>query len=79
MGWAGKKNGELLKVATGEFDVFVTADQNLEYQQNLASAGMGVVVLIAVDNRLETLAPLMPQVNEALKSIVSGQVIALEV
>lgn len=36
MGWAGKKNGELMKVAHAQFDVFVTADQNLQYQQNLA-------------------------------------------
>ena len=74
MGWAGKKNGELIKVAHGQFDVFVTADQNLRYQQNLAYADVGVIVLMAINNRIETLAPLMPQANEALKSIAAGQV-----
>ena len=78
MGWAGKKNGELMKVAHGHFDVFVTADQNLQYQQNLAYADVGVIVLVAVNNRIESLAPLMPQVNEALQSIVDGQVIEIE-
>lgn len=55
MGWAGKKNGELLSLAMGRFDVFVTADQNLPYQQNLVGHGIAVVVLKAKDNRLATL------------------------
>jgi len=79
MGWAGKKNGELMKVAHDQFDVFVTADQNLRYQQNLSYADIGVIVLVAVNNRIETLAPLMPQVNEALKSIAAGQVVEIKI
>lgn len=78
MGWTGKKNGELMKVAVSHFDVFVTADQNLRYQQNLTYADIGVVVLVASNNRIETLTPLMPQVNETLKSIAVGQVIEIE-
>jgi predicted nuclease of predicted toxin-antitoxin system len=78
MGWAGKRNGELMSVAYGQFDVFVTADQNLQYQQNLAYAEVGVIVLVAFNNRIETLAPLMPQVNEVLKNITAGQVIEIE-
>ena len=58
MGWAGTKNGELMKVAHDLFDVFVTADQNLQYQQNLSYADIGVIVLVALNNRIETLAPL---------------------
>ncbi len=69
MGWAGKKNGELMRVATSRFDVFVTADQNLRYQQNLAYAEVGVVVLVAVNNRIEALAPLMPQVMTHSKTL----------
>ena len=60
MGWAGTKNGELMKVARDLFDVSVTADQNLQYQQNLSYADIGVIVLVALNNRIETLAPLMP-------------------
>lgn len=79
MGWAGKKNGELMKVARGQFQVFVTADQNLRYQQNLAYADVGVIVLVATNNRIQTLSLLMPQVNEALQTIIAGQVIEIEV
>lgn len=78
MGWAGKKNGELMKAARGQFNVFVTADQNLQFQQNLAYADVGVVVLVAVNNRIETLSPLMTQVNEVLKMITAGQVVEVE-
>ena len=78
MGWAGKKNGELMRVAHSEFDVFVTADQNLRYQQNLAYSEIGVVVLIASDTRIETLILLMPQVNLAVKTVLVGQVIEIK-
>jgi predicted nuclease of predicted toxin-antitoxin system len=46
-GWAGKDNGELLELASAEYDVFVTADQGLQYQQNLAGYGVAVVTLAA--------------------------------
>lgn len=54
-GWSGVKNGELLKLASTSFDVFVTADQNLQYQQNLDSLPVAVAVLVARDTRLESL------------------------
>ena len=78
MSWAGKKNGELMKVAHGQFAVFVTAGQNLQYQQNLAYADVGFLVLVAINNRIKTLALLMPQVIEALQSITAGQVVEIE-
>lgn len=75
MGWSGKKNGALMQVTAAQFDVFVTADQNLRYQQNLVYADMAIIVLIAPDNRVETLAPLMTQVNQVVQSIAKGQVV----
>lgn len=78
MGWAGKKNGELMKVARGQFDILVTSDQNLRYQQNLTYADIGVIVLIAMSNRMEALKPLMPKANEALQRIKPGEVIQIE-
>ena len=45
-GWAGMKNGELLQRAEKEFNVWVTADQNIEYQQNLKQFDIAVVVLV---------------------------------
>jgi predicted nuclease of predicted toxin-antitoxin system len=60
-GWSGLRNGELLQLAAERFDLFVTADQNLQYQQNLRSLPLAIAVLAARDNRLETLLPLAAQ------------------
>ncbi len=54
-GWSGLRNGELLRVAAEQFDLFVTADQNLQYQQNLDALPLAVAVLVARDNRLQSL------------------------
>ena len=69
MGWSALKNGELLRTAKGRFDVFLTADQNLQYQQNLNALPIAVVVLVATSNRLEDLMPLMPKLHEVLSTI----------
>ncbi len=76
-GWSGKKNGELMALAAPEFDVFVTADQNLRFQQNLAYAEIGVLVLMASNTRVETLSPLLPQVNRALASVEAGRILEI--
>ena len=68
-GWSGVENGELLRTAASEFDVFLTADQNLEYQQNLRTLPVAVVVLVAHNNRFETLQPLMPAVLVCLEGL----------
>ncbi|HEU4325532.1 MAG TPA: DUF5615 family PIN-like protein [Roseiflexaceae bacterium] len=75
MGWAGTKNGALLRLAETTFEVFITADQNVAYQQNLRSMVLGIVVLVAPNNRLETLRPLMPNVVLALATIQPGELI----
>jgi predicted nuclease of predicted toxin-antitoxin system len=78
MGWSGKKNGELLRLmASQRFDVFVTVDRNLRHQQNLRSAGIGLVVLIAASNRIADLRPLAPSVQSALESIAPGDVVEI--
>lgn len=75
-GWAGLKNGELLqRAADGGFDVFVTADQNLEFQQNLSRARLGVVVLVAPSTALEDLRPLVPAALAGIVRVRSGEVI----
>ena len=74
-GWAGLKNGTLLREASQEFEVLLTGDQNLEFQQNLTTLPIAVIVLVAVDNRIETLRPLIPQVLEVLKTIQLGQLV----
>jgi hypothetical protein len=75
MGWAGTKDTPLLRLAETAFDVFITADQNVEYQQNLSSTVLGIIVLVAPNNRFETLRPLMPQVEVALQTIQPGDLV----
>lgn len=78
MGWSGKKNGELLQLMNGQgFEVLVTVDQNLRYQQNLVAAGVAVVVLIASSNRLADLVPLMPSALASLGSIKPGDTVEI--
>jgi hypothetical protein len=72
-GWSGVKNGELLALAEAEFDIFLTVDQNLKYQQNLQTFHIGIILLVARDNRLKTLLPLMPEVKEALAESKAGE------
>ena len=66
-GWQGKRNGELLKLMAEQFDVFVTADQNLQYQLNLRNTTIAIVVLAAPTNRYSDLKPLIKKVIDILK------------
>jgi hypothetical protein len=68
-GWSGVKNGELLVLAAARFDVFITADQNLRYQQNLSVLPIAVVVFVAKNNRIDTLRPLMPDLIASLATL----------
>ena len=76
-GWSGVKNGELLALAIAEFDAFLTVDQNLKYQQNLQTFPIAILLLIAPNNRLKTLLPLMPDVREALAEIKAGEFVRI--
>lgn len=76
MGWAGKKNGELLALMTSAgFEVLLTVDRNLLYQQNLSTAGVAVVVMVASSNRLPDLIPVAPAVEAALGGIRPGDAV----
>lgn len=76
-GWSGKKNGQLLRLMSNVFDVFVTVDNNLEDQQQLASYPVGFIVLSALNNKLGTLLPLLPEVLTAIETIQPGQVVTI--
>jgi hypothetical protein len=66
-GWARTKNGALLRLAEGAgFDAFLTADQSLQYQQNLAASKLRIIVFAAPSNRMEHIGPLLPRAIEAL-------------
>lgn len=66
MGWTTIKNGELLALAAEQFDVFVTVDRNLAFQQNLGALTIAVIVLRAKSNRLNDLKPLVPRLLAAI-------------
>jgi hypothetical protein len=68
MGWSAIKNGELLALAAGEFDIFITVDRNLAFQQNLMALPIAVLVLEARTNRLADLIPLVPRLLDAIGS-----------
>ena len=75
-GWAGLKNGALLRqAATAGFEGFLTSDQNVEFQQNLKQTELFVVVLVALTNKLEDLLPPVPSILVALKASAPGRLI----
>jgi len=69
MGWAGVKNGALLALAAAEFEVLITVDKNLPYQQNIAALPLAVVLLSAYSNELHVLLPLVPKLEEVLATL----------
>jgi len=74
-GWKGRKNGELLQLASREFDALITMDRSLEYQQHVAGHRIGIVLLRARSNRLQDTQPLIPQVCQVLQTLQPGTVI----
>jgi hypothetical protein len=74
MGWSTIKNGELLALAVKEFDVFVTVDRNLSFQQNLPAFEIAVIVMRAASNRLADLQPLVPELLACLPNAKRGAV-----
>jgi hypothetical protein len=72
----GLRNRDLLRrTANDGFEVCLTGDQNLQFQQNLSQARLGVVVLVASTNKLEDLLPLVPRTIDAISRSQAGQVV----
>lgn len=74
MGWTSIKNGELLTLAAQHFDVFVTVDRNLAFQQNLHAHPIPILVLRAKTNRLADLKPLVPLLLAVVDTAKAGSV-----
>ncbi len=73
-GYGSKKNGELLILAEGHWDVLLTTDRNIKYQQNMTGRSVSILILRAKSNRMKDLLPLMPACAEALLSLQPGRV-----
>jgi hypothetical protein len=77
MGWAGTKNGQLLQIAQQAFDVFLTVDRNLYFQQNLPKFNIAVLIIVAKTNRLAELKPHASKILEELMRIKPGEVVTV--
>ncbi len=75
MGWSGIKNGRLLGLVADEFDVFITSDKNLRFQQNLAVIELAVVVLPS--NQVPVVAAMLTEIDEALDQVSGPALIEL--
>ena len=73
-GWAGRKNGELLLLAEPEFDVLLTLDKNIPYQQNLTRR-IAILIVRVHSNRIQDILPVIPDCQASLQKIEAGQVI----
>jgi predicted nuclease of predicted toxin-antitoxin system len=78
-GLAGLKNGDLLLAAeTARFDVFITTDQGIEYQQNFAGRNLGIIIFRTKSNRLKDLLPHVPACVAQIESIRPGQIVRIQ-
>ncbi len=77
MGWAGTKNGALLRRAASEFDVLLTVDQEIPYQQNIEGLSLALIIIKTSSNDINDLRPMMPEVLQALAAIQPSQVVQL--
>ena len=76
-GWGGIKNGDLLRLAEGEFDLFITSDQNIRYQQNLAGRQIAILELSTNDLRRIQAAELL--IQSAIETIQPREFRRLEI
>ncbi len=75
MGWHGVKNGTLLNLAESVFDIFLTADKNLPYQQNLSNIQLGIVVFLS--NKLSVVKSIEKQLMAEIRVLKAGDVVEL--
>jgi len=72
--WTGIKNGELLLRMSGQYDVLVTMDRNIEFQQRISTLPFGIVLVRARSNRMQDLRPLVPLILSALDTVKPGRI-----
>ena len=78
LGWSSKRNGELLRLMVdSRFEVLLTVDRNLQFQQNLSASGVGVVLVLSRTNRLKELRPLVPAMLDAIARVSLGALITV--
>jgi hypothetical protein len=78
-GWAGITNGELLQRVQADYDALITMDRGIEFQQNLSTLSVGVLLLRAPSSRMVHLDPLVPLIIQALAALKPGQLLRVGV
>ncbi len=73
LGWAALDDGPLLDIMAGQFDVLITMDKGIRFQQQLRNRSFGVILLRAKSNRLSDLLPLTPALMQELRKVEPGQ------
>ena len=76
-GWAGLKNGALLRAAETDFDVLLTVDKGLRHQQNVSARDLAVIVFDADGTTFDDLLPLVPAVEAAVRAVERGAVVVV--
>ncbi len=76
-GFAGKTNGELLRLMESKFNVFISLDKNIQYQQNLKSSTIAFILLMTVDSRYETLKILIPKIAALISTVKPSQIMVI--
>lgn len=73
MGWSGIKNGDLIARADSQFDIFITIDKNLSYQQNLTRLRMAIILIAVGNNKVETVLVKSKELLEAIAVIQKSE------
>jgi hypothetical protein len=76
-GWSGLKNGELLRSAEGGFDLFISSDQNIEYQQNLQ--GRAIAILLLSTNKLRPILAASTLIQSTIAAMKPGEFRTLDI
>jgi hypothetical protein len=77
-GFKGLKNGNLIRAASGTFEVLITVDKNIQHQQNKEKLSIAILILSAKSNRYESLSPLIPEALKFLENIKIGEIITIK-
>lgn len=75
LGWTGMKNGELLEAASQQFTIFITADKNIRYQQNLSGNPLSIIVLPT--NQVPLVLTLLPLIRDTVLAIQPNELIEI--
>ena len=78
MGWRGRRDQDLLRLAEAQFQILVTIDAGFQHEQNLVNFVVGVLLVRVPNNKLESYRPLFTRLSEAAEGVRAGQLVVVE-